>query len=145
MRRTGADQVTHQLSPPGVGGCFRCALLACRLGNIPGSRRSHHLKKDKFFPQKPVGRSESVITLDDDVILGQLTPECARLAAAYEVDIENYLGAAASGAIGGVLINTAGSGLLTIVGACFGLLALVLFYIACRYAPYDATVEEAAR
>jgi MoaA/NifB/PqqE/SkfB family radical SAM enzyme len=42
----------------------------------------------KFFPQKPVGRSESVITLDDDEILGQLTPECARLAAAYEVDIE---------------------------------------------------------
>jgi DHA1 family purine base/nucleoside efflux pump-like MFS transporter len=56
----------------------------------------------------------------------------------------NYLGAAAAGAIGGLVINTAGSGLLTIVGACFGLLALVLFRIACRYAPSEAVVEEAA-
>jgi predicted MFS family arabinose efflux permease len=57
----------------------------------------------------------------------------------------NYLGAAASGAIGGLVINAAGSGILTIAGACFGLLALALFRIACRYAPYEAVAEETAR
>ena len=42
----------------------------------------------KFFPQKPVGRSGSELTLSDAEIMERLVPECSRLAEAYGVEIE---------------------------------------------------------
>jgi radical SAM protein with 4Fe4S-binding SPASM domain len=48
----------------------------------------HGCTRFKFFPQKPVGRSGATLTLSDDEVLGQLVPECARLAAAYDVAVE---------------------------------------------------------
>jgi len=42
----------------------------------------------EFFPQKPVGRSGSELTLSDAEIMGRLVPECSRLAEAYGVEIE---------------------------------------------------------
>jgi predicted MFS family arabinose efflux permease len=57
----------------------------------------------------------------------------------------DYLGAAAGGAIGGLMINAAGAGLLTIMGACFGVLALVLLRIARRYTSYEAVEAGSAK
>jgi MoaA/NifB/PqqE/SkfB family radical SAM enzyme len=50
--------------------------------------REHGCARFKFFPQKPAGRSGRELTLSDDEIMGQLIPECARLAAAHDVEIE---------------------------------------------------------
>jgi MoaA/NifB/PqqE/SkfB family radical SAM enzyme len=50
--------------------------------------REHGCTRFKFFPQKPVGRSGTGLTLADAEILGQLVPECARLAQAHGVEIE---------------------------------------------------------
>lgn len=46
------------------------------------------VRRFKFFPQKPVGRSNAAVTLDDATILTVLLPECRRLAEAYDVEIE---------------------------------------------------------
>jgi len=46
------------------------------------------VRRFKFFPQKPVGRSNPAVTLDDTTILTVLLPECQRLAEAYDVEIE---------------------------------------------------------
>jgi MoaA/NifB/PqqE/SkfB family radical SAM enzyme len=48
----------------------------------------HGCRRFKFFPQKPVGRSTTRLTLDDDQIMSALVPECARLAEVHQVDIE---------------------------------------------------------
>lgn len=48
----------------------------------------HGCRRYKFFPQKPVGRSTTRLTLDDDEIMNGLVPECARLAEAHQVEIE---------------------------------------------------------
>jgi MoaA/NifB/PqqE/SkfB family radical SAM enzyme len=50
--------------------------------------REHGCSRFKFFPQKPVGRSDRVITLTDAEILKRLVPECARLATEHAVEIE---------------------------------------------------------
>ncbi|ADL47605.1 radical SAM protein [Micromonospora aurantiaca (nom. illeg.)] len=46
------------------------------------------VRRFKFFPQKPVGRSNPAVTLDDATILTVLLPQCQRLAEAYAVEIE---------------------------------------------------------
>ncbi|MEU1813139.1 radical SAM protein [Micromonospora aurantiaca (nom. illeg.)] len=46
------------------------------------------VRRFKFFPQKPVGRSNSAVTLDDATILTVLLPQCQRLAEVYAVEIE---------------------------------------------------------
>jgi MoaA/NifB/PqqE/SkfB family radical SAM enzyme len=48
----------------------------------------HGCSRFKFFPQKPVGRSDRVITLSDAEILDRLVPECSRLAERHTVEIE---------------------------------------------------------
>ncbi|MBX7265613.1 radical SAM protein [Micromonospora sp. Llam7] len=60
------------------------------------------VRRFKFFPQKPVGRSNPAVTLDDATILGVLLPECQRLAEAYDVEIETISPAqgCGSGSIG---------------------------------------------
>jgi MoaA/NifB/PqqE/SkfB family radical SAM enzyme len=47
------------------------------------------VRRYKFFPQKPVGRADPAVALDDTTIVEVLLPECARLAARYDVDIES--------------------------------------------------------
>ncbi|WP_432995904.1 radical SAM protein [Dactylosporangium sp. CA-233914] len=47
------------------------------------------VRRFKFFPQKPVGRANPAVTLDDTTIVQTLLPRCAELAARYEVDIES--------------------------------------------------------
>lgn len=49
-----------------------------------------------------------------------------------------YLGVATGGAVGGLILNTLGSGALPLVSACAGLVALLLFRAAQRYAPVKA-------
>ncbi|GIJ13012.1 radical SAM protein [Micromonospora andamanensis] len=60
------------------------------------------VRRFKFFPQKPVGRSNPAVTLDDATILGVLLPQCQRLAEAYDVEIETISPAqgCGSGSIG---------------------------------------------
>lgn len=60
------------------------------------------VRRFKFFPQKPVGRSNPALTLNDTTILTALLPECQRLAEAYAVGIEtiNPAEGCGSGSIG---------------------------------------------
>ncbi|GGL93269.1 hypothetical protein GCM10012279_08730 [Micromonospora yangpuensis] len=60
------------------------------------------VRRFKFFPQKPVGRSNPSMTLDDTTIMTVLLPECQRLAEAYDVTIEtiNPTEGCGSGSIG---------------------------------------------
>jgi MoaA/NifB/PqqE/SkfB family radical SAM enzyme len=48
----------------------------------------HGCTRFKFFPQKPVGRSTHALTLNDAEIMDGLVPECVRLAATHQVEIE---------------------------------------------------------
>jgi MoaA/NifB/PqqE/SkfB family radical SAM enzyme len=70
----------------------------------------HGCTRFKFFPQKPVGRSGRGLVLSDQEVLGQLVPECARLAAAYGVAIETIDPArpCGSGVVGFALDQRAG-------------------------------------
>ncbi|TDB80932.1 radical SAM protein [Micromonospora sp. KC721] len=60
------------------------------------------VRRFKFFPQKPVGRSNPAVTLDDSTILGVLLPECERLSRVHGVEIEtiNPAQGCGSGSIG---------------------------------------------
>jgi MoaA/NifB/PqqE/SkfB family radical SAM enzyme len=69
----------------------------CELEQIVQVGQDLGVTRFKFFPQKPVGRADTTLVLDDTTIVEVLLPTVARLAATYGVSIESLEPAAGCG------------------------------------------------